>query len=329
MEKYNIRFGETDDIPGIMEFIDQYWKKGHILAVDRKLFEWQYVGEGRLNMVIGLDAEENIQGVLGFIPYGTGAHKDIVPALWKANPSVDFLGMQLLRFLMQEEPHRNMVCIGVNTETSGKILQWIGWRTEAMRQWYRLGSGGQFRIAKITNKQIPHPGGRQLKFVQLYTFNDVYDTFEFEAYDTTVPYKSAYYIERRYFRHPVYDYQIYGLTEDGERISTLFVMRIQEYGESCVLRCVDIVGDIEMLRCSADAIDGVLHETGAEYIDLYETGVPESLLLKAGWLPVTGSGNIIPNYFSPYMQKNVDIYYSTNRGAVTLFRGDGDQDRPN
>lgn len=41
------------------------------------------------------------------------------------------------------------------------------------------------------------------------------------------------------------------------------------------------------------------------------------------------SGNIIPNYLSPYEKSNVDIHYCSSDPKVILFRGDGDQDRLN
>ena len=40
---------------------------------------------------------------------------------------------------------------------------------------------------------------------------------------------------------------------------------------------------------------------------------------------------IIPNYFNPYLQKNIEIYFfvdSKKIDKVRLFKGDGDQDRP-
>ena len=33
----------NDDIPKIMKFIDEHWKKGHIMGNDRTMFEFQHV----------------------------------------------------------------------------------------------------------------------------------------------------------------------------------------------------------------------------------------------------------------------------------------------
>jgi hypothetical protein len=40
--------------------------------------------------------------------------------------------------------------------------------------------------------------------------------------------------------------------------------------------------------------------------------------------------NIIPNYFEPFVAENIDIYFFSNTNEkVYIFKGDGDQDRPN
>lgn len=69
-------------------------------------------------------------------------------------------------------------------------------------------------------------------------------------------------------------------------------------------------------------------ENQVEYIDMYETGIQQNMLLEAGWISVKESGNMIPNYFSPYLQRTVDIHYCKSDEKAILFRGDGDQDRP-
>ena len=45
MGECKIRLAVYNDIPLIMRFIDEHWKKGHILAANRTLFEWQYIIE--------------------------------------------------------------------------------------------------------------------------------------------------------------------------------------------------------------------------------------------------------------------------------------------
>ena len=108
--EYSIRFANVDDISQIMCFINSYWKKNHILGTNRELFEWQYCSDKKVNMVIGLDDNQQIQGVLGYIPYSNTEEKDFALSLWKVKEGTAFLGVKLLLFLLDNEPHRYMFC---------------------------------------------------------------------------------------------------------------------------------------------------------------------------------------------------------------------------
>lgn len=39
--------------------------------------------------------------------------------------------------------------------------------------------------------------------------------------------------------------------------------------------------------------------------------------------------NIIPTYFEPFVQKNIDIWFQSSEKGLCIFKADGDQDRPN
>jgi hypothetical protein len=63
-------------------------------------------------------------------------------------------------------------------------------------------------------------------------------------------------------------------------------------------------------------------------------GIPENILFKSGFnkLKRKSSETIIPNYFEPFEQKNITIDFfvsSQEMGNVRIYKGDGDQDRPN
>ena len=122
---------------------------------------------------------------------------------------------------------------------------------------------------------------------------------------------------------------IYGIKMNGMNTNAVFVLRVQECKGTRVVRFVDCIGCLEALTCITPFIDDILDQEYAEYIDMYEKGVPEEILRRAGWKRVDETDNIIPNYFSPYVQCNVDINYCTANENIVLFRGDGDQDRPN
>ena len=329
MEEFIIRCAQGDDIQSIMQFIGECWKKGHILAENRVLFEWQYVDGNNVNFILGLDKAGEIQGILGFVPYGAEDDKDIALSLWKANSTNAFLGIKLLMFLMEEVPHRNIVCPGINLKTTAKIYERFGMYVDTMRQWYRLRKLPSYTIARIASNEIPGYNGEQYEPVRVTAFEETERKFDFSGYkkENSVPHKSADYIRKRYFDHPSYEYLVYGIGK-GNLFDALIVLRVQEYKGRNILRFVDCIGDVNRISNITGAVDKLLCEFDAEYIDMYEAGLSERMLIGSGWRLAQTSGNIIPNYFSPYEQCNVDIHYCTSDKSSVLFRGDGDQDRP-
>lgn len=331
--KSTIRLATKEDIPSIMKFINTYWKKGHILATDRKLFDWQYINYDKVNFVIGCNIDNEIQGILGFVPYDKSDEKDIALALWKAeHTNSSILGIEMLVYLLQEEAHTTIFCTGINPKTTYTVYQYLGMTVGTMLHWYRLGKPEKYYIADIVDNTIPMID--QVDEYSLKLYHDVVELekdFDFEEYSEKGkrPIKSKSYIQKRYFEHPVYDYKVFGVINQNNKAKTIIVLRIQEYSDAKVIRFVDCIGESTCLPFITTDIDDLLQEYKAEYIDMYEVGLSEEMMLSAGWLRVKNSGNIIPNFFSPFERCNVDIHYCSSDPKVILFRGDGDQDRPN
>ncbi len=332
--EYSIRFATKADTERIMNYIDTYWKKGHILSRDRDLFDWQYGNEGeKLNIVLGIDEANDIQGMLGFVPYDHGDNKDIALALWKANPSTGFLGIKLLKFLLENEPHRGVVCPGINMDTTSKIYEYMGMRVGCMSQWYRLRKKDSYIIAKVVDNTIPkHSSTRgRGRLIKLESEVDFERNFNFDCneYAKSVPYKSLTYITKRYYYHPTYKYLLYGLMNDENIADVVFVFRVQEHNGARALRLIDCIGDTERIGAITPEIDKLMEQYDCEYTDAYETGIDDEIFLSAGWKKVENEGNIIPDYFSPFEHRKVDIFYAASELETILFKGDGDQDRPN
>ena len=331
--KSTIRFAMEEDIPFIMKFIDEHWKKGHVLATDMELFNWQYINYDKVNFVLGCDANNDIQGVLGYIPYDETNEKDIALALWKAeNTSDSFLGIKMLVYLLQEEEHTTVFCTGINPKTTYTIYQYLGMTVGTMLHWYRLRSQEKYYIAGIVNDIIPPISQIDKYSLKLYNdFTELENDFDYKEYEKMVkrPFKSKTYIKKRYFEHPVYEYKVYGVINETDKATAIIVLRIQGYNEAKTIRFVDCIGESNCIMHITKDIDRLLQEYNAEYVDMYEVGLSEEMMSSAGWLRVKDSGNIIPNYFSPYEKCNVDIHYCSSDPGAVLFRGDGDQDRPN
>ena len=72
-----------EDVPAIMKFIGENWKKDHILARDEAFFCWMYVDEKGCNVVLAVDEENTIYGMLAVIKYNSTDQPDIVGTMWK------------------------------------------------------------------------------------------------------------------------------------------------------------------------------------------------------------------------------------------------------
>lgn len=331
--KYEIRFARYEEIDEIMRFLDIYWKKNHILAINRDFFEYEMVVDGNVNFVIAKDKESGvIHGLHGFIPASKNKEKlDIWGSIWKVIPgAMGLLGLEIVKRLEAFTKTRAFLSMGANPDTTVPLLKRVRRFEDVskMQHFYCLAQCESYRIAKIGHYE-PFEGkcDNPVRLIELKSIKEVEECFEFLNIENAFPYKDIWYINHRYFEHPIYTYQVYGL-EKEKRIQALLICREQEYNGAIVLRIVDYIGKIELFA----GIHGFLKERleKYEYIDLYCYGVDSSYIKQAGMIELQENDtNIIPNYFFPYVAENIDIWVGTPHGKTVFFKADGDQDRPN
>lgn len=323
-----IRFAQEKDIPGIMKFIDNHWRKNHILSHDSKLFKFQHKWGNEVTFVLS-EQDEEITGLLGFIPYRK-TNRDVTLAIWKISKTEDTMqGIKILSYLRENGDIKSIAAPGINPKTI-PIYKFLGLCTGKMKQWYRLCDISEYNIAKIVNKSIPNVyPNTDISIVEIDDFSCLNDVFQIDnclIRDHQLI-KSTEYIKRRYFEHPTFTYIKYGIMLDDK--SLFIVLREQQCNGSAVLRLIDCIGDHEILKYFTPEIDRLLIKYNCEYCDCYETGIDDAIFKEGGWLPVSTSGNILPDYFAPFEQRNIDIYYMAENIGTILFKGDGDMDRPN
>lgn len=325
-----IRFAQEKDIDRIREFIGCYWKKkNHIFSRDRMFFEYEHLIGEEVTYVISEDETGTLNGILGYIPYGK-TKRDVMTVMWKVNHTSDpILGIRILQYLLENGDVRIAASPGIGRNTIG-IYKFLGYYTGKMTQWYRLAEQTEYRIARIENENIPKPPEKQFALTEFKTFEELEKCFDFTEYaqNNPKPNKEKWYIEKRYFHHPIYQYRIFGIVNDRKTVETIVVVRVVECNAARIIRWIDCIGDIGQIKYITKALDDLMKLEEAEYIDCFEAGLPDGLLAEAGWMKVENSGNIIPNYFQPYVCENIDIYYFSTDEEIILFKGDGDQDRP-
>lgn len=311
-----------------MDFIDTYWRKGHILGNNRSFFEYEHLLPEGVSYVISEDEFGQINAILGYIPYGR-KERDVMTVMWKANHTANpSLGLELFEFLRDNGNVRIMASPGSNPKLE-RLYNYLGYGFGKMVQWYRLHRQEDYFIARIEDREIPETVS-VASYVSLNNWNDVEKKFDFDRYTNQVkPYKEAWYIKKRYFEHPIYKYDIYGIEGKEQKVSLLVVFRVINVKGINIIRLIDCIGDFTFMGSISGLLDNLLEKYEAEYVDCYEVGINEEDMKRAGWKKTADSGNVIPNYFEPFIQKNIDIYYFSSEPDIVLFKGDGDQDRPN
>lgn len=323
-----IRFAEEKDIPSIMKFIDEYWRKDHIMSRDRALFEFQHKWGDEITFVLS-EKDNELTGVLGFIPYGK-CNRDVTLAIWKTNKTEETMqGINMLSFLRDNGDVRTVSAPGINPKTVS-IYKFLGLGTGKMKQWYRLRNMGEYKIAKVVDSAIPIISSKEdVEIKEITEYDQLESGFGIDdcLYRDGQPIKSKEYLKRRYFEHPSFSYLKYGVKYGEKKL--LIVLRVQKCNDSALLRVIDCIGDHELLKLFTPELDVLMKNNDCEYADCYETGVADSILDEGGWRKVADSGNIMPDYFAPFEQRNIDIYYMSEIEGAILFKGDGDMDRPN
>ena len=344
-ERYEIRLGQKGDIGMIMRFIHEHWREGHIMSQSRELFEYEFLdvdGE-TVNMVLAIDRQtELLEGIFGFLRCSAEkdpGRKDIWGSMWKVrenpqNPNMPLLGVELAKRVYALTGCRYQIGNGANPHTSVVLRKlYFGEKTVKMSQYYLLnGEREEYKIAVIKNRWIPQ-GRRDAPVTHMQRFcsmDEVLGHFDVGSVDA-IPYKDNWYFNKRYFNHPWYRYQVYGLSRGGEQgTGALLVTREVECNGSKALRIVDYIGDQGLFAGLAGEFQDLIKENDYEYIDFYAHGFLEQAAFDAGFRKrEEKDGNVIPNYFEPFLQENVEIWAHYKEEGTLFFKADGDQDRPN
>ena len=345
-QDYEIRLARADELDQLQQFINDHWREGHVLAKSKEIMKWQHfdASENVFNFVIGKDLRSGqIHGILGFIPVyhfdkKLKKHNDIWMALWKVRDDVKAagLGLSLLSYLRHKKKPNTLSACGL-TKMVIPIYKYLRFETGVLGHYYIVNKKlnkfsliGNFDGRYFANNHNAEKDKHFLKQDKEAVL-EVSKEFSFEQDETEAPRKSVAYLRNRYFSHPVYEYDIYAVT-DKERIHAYFVVREDSHGKNKAIRMVDFFGNCEALNGTAEHFQKLLSDKGAEYIDFYNFGMDERVLAGAGFIKRSGeSGVIIPSHFEPFEMKNIelDCAYKCAQGIKhNFFKGDSDQDRP-
>lgn len=316
----------------LMKYLNEHWKRNHILSLNEELLNWQHKEEKGYNFVILKNKDEEIDGVLGFIPtfqYDSNlkSQKDYWLVIWKASSKKNFNGLDLLKYFRKTKKPNSFAAIG-NGEIAQKIYEVLKFKTGVLNHYYILNDKiKNFNIAEVKNIDIKINQEKSCFFIE-----KIKDINELKTiFDIYKPYKTVKYVINRYLNHPIYKYQLYGIYDDNKKLYSTIITRKIEHNNSYCLRIVDVYGKLDNLSNLYKEFQNLLKKENSEYIDIYNYGIDDRVFYNIGFEKRINDEIIIPNYFEPYECKNIEIKfaYKSCYNEYVIFKGDSDQDRPN
>lgn len=303
------------------EFLEDNWNINHIYLKDKDYFEYEFSDNS--NFILAKD-NDKIVATLGYFDYDNKG--DIFTVIWKNSGKMND-GLKCLQFLLNTG-YKSVSSCGINKKTI-PIYDFLGINTGRLKHFYILNQKiKEYKIAKIIEKNIKKVEYEKVNdVIEVNNINELLNLINYQELKNYNFYKSPEYFNKRYFKHPYYKYHI---LVKSKNINSILVYRIvKENGESCI-RIMDFLGDEKEFNEYISYLVEKMFQEKHEYIDIYEIGLEDSTLKNMGFIERTEDDiNIIPNYFEPFVQKNIEIYYMSNcKDKFRMFKGDGDQDRP-
>lgn len=318
------RLARSAEKEKIVEFMDAHWGSQHPILHRDEYFDYYFRTANEINFAIAIE-DEAIYAVCGYIPCNE-LGDEIWISLWQAAKKKNGVGLELMSKMLELTGAKKMSCNNIREETQ-VFYQFLGFETGELKQYYRLGDRKEYMIAKPENTDRIAVDDC-VYYEKINSFHELENCFEF--LEDTSPRKDLWYLKRRYFDFPGYNYELYGLKAEGQ-IKAIVVLRVNPVGSVNVLRLVDFLGTEDAFAKTGGLLDSLLIQYDAEYIDMYNYGLSADTVKAAGFtLRERGSKTVIPNYLNPPVDFNTDYFFFTSDAkGFRMFKADGDQDRPN
>lgn len=319
----------------IADFINDHFDMRLPLINEPALYRHYYAGRGGIPQFVLAEQDGRILSVAGYILASAAPHPDVWVSVWVAVKGHNGVGLELMSTMPGLLHARVVACNNIRPATCN-FYRFLGWKAERLPHYYRLAPrGGVYRLAKPLTTAIPPVHG-DLALRKVPSAAELVPLGMPQTPHT--PAKDSWYLRRRYFHYPQllptpWTYDVWAVQEN-ETLAAYLVTRFvpaEATGVVPVLRIVDFIGPDEVLPRISTALDRLLRNCGAEYMDCYCAGIPAEVFAKAGFTErKAGDGAVIPNYLTPPLRENTEYYYFTSSPEnFVLFKADGDQDRPN
>ena len=323
------RLARPDEGPAVAAFLDAHWGEKHPLVHLPDFFDFYYRPFGPDGPLQFAFAEQDGApvAIVGYIRANALETPDIWVSIWCAVKGHNGSGLELMAALPGLTNARVMACNNIRPRTMA-FYTFLGYTAERLPHYYRLADKASYAVARVARMDILPEGGSAV--LRLLPDEDALRKCGYTPDPARRPYKGLWYRARRYFHYPRQRYDVWAVEECGT-VQALLATRCIPVNGTCVLRIVDYTGVPEAFSRLGAAVSRLMADCGAEYADCYCWGIPAQTMAEAGFCARTEDDlNIIPNYLTPPLCENTEYYFFTSQPEnFTLFKADGDQDRPN
>ena len=315
-----LKLSEKDQI---VDFLNQHWGTKHPLVNNETLFNYYYT-DGEWRNFYCLCDDDGIAAVCGYIKCSDDAESDIWISIWCAKKGKNGLGLALMGKMQELTGAKVMGCNNIRRNTM-PFYTFLGYHPDEMKHYYRLCNLDSYKMAVVNSKNILSCDEPKTELAEFFNIDDVKNNFD--NFGSCTPKKDYWYVNKRYFDYPHYEYRVFGIFKNSI-CSSLVVFRINESDEGKVLRLVDYIGSPADFADINGHIDILMEKYDCEFCDCYCFGVNGE---DAGFVLRTADDtNIIPNYLNPLLQENIDYcFFTSSTDKFVMFKADGDQDRIN
>lgn len=328
-ENHTIRLCLESEYEKLIDFLKNHWNENHIFVKSKQMLDFQHLDSKNkvYNFVVAYNERtKKFDAVFGFIPLShydkNLKNSDFWLAILKVKDEMQKcgIGSRILSYINSTFNPNSVSAINV-TPLGKKLLQSSKYQVDYLEHFYiKNPHCKDFKIADFKQDCTPPPKTQdiEIKAVNIIGLEDNFIKFH--------PQKSVNFLINRYYKHPIYHYEIYGIFKQDILLS-LFVFRKNEANGGLCLRIVDWLGDF-VPNCYYAFVD-LLLKFNAEYIDLLCLASKDKIL-EMGFC-LKQSDEIVPNYFEPFLKQNIDIAcpYKSKQDSYTIFKADADSDRPN
>jgi len=337
-----IRQAKLSDQFDLMSFIQEFWKPNHILGTDKDFFAYEHITSDKINFFIAVSkSTKEIIAIQGFIPYDHYPGSHICGVITKVHPkkAIPLLGIELMRRMLDHTQPSSYCGIGTNPKTMIPLVKKFFKRNTGIMDHFCLVNheidSPKILTIPTKTKIVNQNKNNHHEHIEKNNFNlinkeEIKECFHKLRPDILLPKKSLQYIFKRYFNHPKYSYGCIAIDVKNGTEKNLLITREISYNNTKALRIIDFIGNIKTLGKLKDWLFFIMKNNNYEYIDILCSGIDKATLQKSGFFNKNDiDGIIIPTYFEPFVNENIDIHYEKSSEKMILFKGDADGDRPN